>query len=234
VSRTIPSSRQAGAEPAGGNARERNLRVFGGPFGALYSYYMERDWLSRIIGHVVWGSDVRPYYRSMASIGEVPDGGLVVDAPCGAGVAFRGLHPRRNLRYLAFDLSPAMAERARRRAWARGLSQVEVSVADATDLPVADGSADLFLSYFGLHCFDDPQAALLEAARALRPGGRLVGSAIVRGDRLFDRLRAPSNRGALGKVGGEDELRAGLEQAGFAAIESERSGIFAFFRALAG
>jgi len=215
-------------------ARERNLRVFGGPFGAFYSRYMESELLSRIIGNVVWGSDVRPFYRSMTSIAEVPEGGVVIDVPCGAGVAFRGLKPGQDVRYLAFDLSPVMVDRARRRAEARGLRQVTVAVAEATELPVADSSADLFLSYFGLHCFDDPQGALAEAARALRPGGRLVGSSIVRGERAFDRLRVPPNRGALAEVGTEEEMGAWLEAAGFAGIETDRSGIFTVFRALAG
>ncbi|HEX8959834.1 MAG TPA: hypothetical protein VF770_08425 [Solirubrobacterales bacterium] len=56
-------------------------------FGISYSAYMERPRLSRLIGRVVWGGDSKPYYESMSAVAEVPDGGTVVDCPCGAGPA---------------------------------------------------------------------------------------------------------------------------------------------------
>src|SRR4029077_21129862 len=92
--------------------------------GRTYSAYMERPWLSRAISRIFWGGDSRPYYESMAAIGEVADGGLIVDCPCGAGPAFRALDPEARVRYLAADLSPSMLRRARRRAEKRSLSTV--------------------------------------------------------------------------------------------------------------
>jgi hypothetical protein len=50
---------------------------------------MERPRLSRVIAKVVWGSDIRPYYVSMAAVTEAPSGGTIVDCPCGAGPALR-------------------------------------------------------------------------------------------------------------------------------------------------
>ena len=64
----------------------------------------------------LWGGDAKPFYESIRAIGELPEGAVVVDAPCGAGVAFAALSPRQRLRYLALDLSPLMLERARQRA----------------------------------------------------------------------------------------------------------------------
>ena len=68
-----------------------------------------------------------------------------------------------------------MLHRASKRAAARGLTQAELIEADAAQLPLPAESADLFCSYWGLHCFPDPAAALIEAARILKPGGRLLG-----------------------------------------------------------
>jgi ubiquinone/menaquinone biosynthesis C-methylase UbiE len=47
------------------------------------------------------------------------------------------------------------------------------------DLPFADEKADLFLSYSGLHMVADPELAVSEIARCLRPGGELVGTTIL-------------------------------------------------------
>lgn len=66
---------------------------------------------------------------------------------------------------------------------------MEFVEADAAELPEPSDSADLFFSFWGLHCFEDPGAALAEAARVLKPGGRLVGSCFVRGDDSFRQRR---------------------------------------------
>jgi SAM-dependent methyltransferase len=214
------------------SALQRNRSLFSGPFGAAYSYYIEHERLSRLISRVLWGSDVRPYHASMRAIADAPDGSTVVDCPCGAGVALRGLQPGQRVRYLGFDLSPRMLDRARTRARARGLSAPVFREAAATDLPLADGEVDLFVSYFGLHCFDQPAEALQEAARTLRSGGRLVGSTIVLGRRPLDGLRVRPGVGGFGQVGDATQLRRWLEAARFREIEIETSGIFAVFTGL--
>jgi SAM-dependent methyltransferase len=133
------------------------------------------------------------------------------------------------VRYLGFDISPRMLDQARRHADRLGLHQVELAQADAESLPLEDACADLFLSYFGLHCFRHPDAALREAARCLRPGGRLVGSTIVLGDRRLDRLRVRPGVGAFGPVGTEADLDRWLSVAGIADVEIDRRGVFAVF-----
>jgi ubiquinone/menaquinone biosynthesis C-methylase UbiE len=209
--------------------RERNRRAFDGRLAGIYDFYMQRERLSRLWGRLAWGSDVRHYYASMVTVGEVPDGGTIVDCPVGSGVALRALRPGQRVRYLGFDLSTGMLYRARREAVRRGLDQVELAAAEATDLPVEDGSADLFLSYFGLHCFPDPRAAIAEAVRCLRPGGRLVGASIVTGRRLVDRIRVRPNTGLLGPVGSESDLRRWLADAGVVDPKLDRRGLFAVF-----
>jgi hypothetical protein len=85
-------------------------------FGRVYSAYMPRPLLGRPIALILWGGDSKRYYESMAAIGEVPEGGTIVDCPCGAGPALRELDPGAKVRYVAADLSPAMLRRFRRAA----------------------------------------------------------------------------------------------------------------------
>jgi SAM-dependent methyltransferase len=208
---------------------------YASPFGAAYSAYMERPRLSRAIGRVAWGGDTRPYYESMSAVAEVASGDTVVDCPCGAGPALRAVHPDRPLRYLAVDRSPAMLRRARERARARGLTEVEFIEADAADLPLPAASADLFLSFWGLHCFDEPQGALSEAARLLKPGARLVGACFVRGDdSLRQRLLVRPGRGDFGQVGTRPGVEAWLAAAGFELSRAHASGPMLFFDAQRG
>jgi ubiquinone/menaquinone biosynthesis C-methylase UbiE len=168
----------------------------------------------------------------MRAVAEVPAGGTIVDCPCGAGPALRALDPERGVRYIGADLSPSMLRRIRKRAAARGITGLELHHADAVDLPLADDSADLFLSYWGLHCFDDPVAAVAEMARVTRAGGRLVGSSFVRSrDTLRQRFLIRPGLGDFGPMGTEEEIRGWLEDAGFRPASWERRGSMLYFDA---
>ena len=205
---------------------------YASPIGAAYSAYMERPRLGRVIARTVWGGDSKPYYASMKAVADVPEGGLIVDCPCGAGPALRALRPGMRVRYIAVDLSPSMIRRACKRAQARGLDAVELIQADAGDLPLDSGSADLFLSFWGLHCFTDPEGALAEAGRILKPGGRLVGAALLRGDdTLRQRLLIRPETGGFGRTCTEAEIREWLRAAGLALSSAQRSGPMLFFEA---
>ena len=70
-------------------------------------------------------------------------------------------------RPVVIDRSPAMLARAS----AKGLETVE---ADAQRLPLGDGTFDAAMMISMLHHVEDRGAALSEARRILRPGGRLM------------------------------------------------------------
>ena len=201
-------------------------------FGVFYSAYMERPALARRISRVVWGGDAGPYYESMRAIADVPEGGTIVDCPCGAGPAFRTVPPAKGVRYIAVDLSPSMLSRARSRARARGLAGVEFLNAEAADIPLPAFSADLFLSFWGLHCFEDPEAALAEAVRVTAPGGRLIGCTFVRGtETLRQRLLIRSGLGDFGRVGTAPEIETYLAATGLDVTSIRRSGPMLFWDA---
>ena len=88
------------------------------------------------------------------------------------------------------DLVPALVDQARARAVEHPFT---AQVADARDLPFADGSFDAALVLGPLYHLPDAQGrqtALREARRVLRPGGLLVGAAITRFAPLLEAMRA--------------------------------------------
>lgn len=72
----------------------------------------------------------------------------------------------------ALDVSAELLEIAEKRARARHLTNFTVQQADAHSLPFPDNGFDLATSRFGVMFFRDPEAALRELRRALRPGAR--------------------------------------------------------------
>ncbi len=73
------------------------------------------------------------------------------------------------------DRSVAMMGVGRARVRAAGLAgAIAFAAGDAEALPVADGAADSYVIAFGLRNVTRPEAALEEAYRVLKPGGRFL------------------------------------------------------------
>ena len=75
---------------------------------------------------------------------------------------------------LGIDLSREMLSVARANLDRASLRNCQVRHGDMYHVPLPDGSFDAATMHNVLHFADDPGAALAEAARVLRPGGRLV------------------------------------------------------------
>lgn len=103
------------------------------------------------------------------------EGRRVVDIGCGMGT-FAIECARRGAVALGVDPAPAALPAARRVAKAEGVRGASFVRADGVRLPLADGSMDLALAADVTEHLDEATLAslLAEAARVLRPGGRLV------------------------------------------------------------
>lgn len=95
-------------------------------------------------------------------------GDTVVDVGCGSGRAVGELAAR-GVRAIGIDLAPAMVEVAIER-WPTS----EFHVADATALPLDDGSVTGYRADKVLHALAEPERAVIEARRVLAGNGRAV------------------------------------------------------------
>ena len=207
--------------------------AFDGLAGALYDFYIERPALARIEGLLVWGLDSRRMYAWMAKLHAAPGAAAVLDVPCGGGVAFRYVRPGWRGRYVAADIAPGMLRRAQREAERRGIAdRVELVEADMLDLPFHNESFDVCASFSGLHMVPEPERAVRELVRCLKPGGRLIGCTLVagtggRGERV---VRISKRAGALGSAFTAAELERWLKDLDDVTVEL--TGPLALFEAV--
>lgn len=96
----------------------------------------------------------------------------VVELGCGTAY-FSAWLARRGARVVGVDVTPAQLDTARRLQSEKGL-EFDLIEASAEHVPRPDASFDLVLSEYGASIWCDPFLWIPEAARLLRPGGRLV------------------------------------------------------------
>lgn len=95
----------------------------------------------------------------------------VGDLGCGTGQLTESLAPFVG-RVIAVDDSAAMLAAARKRL--TSMPNVDVRSGRLESLPIEDSSLDAALLFLVMHYVPEPEAAIAEAHRALKPGGRLL------------------------------------------------------------
>jgi ubiquinone/menaquinone biosynthesis C-methylase UbiE len=121
-------------------------------------------------------------------------GGRVVELGAGTGVNL-DLYPDGVEDLVVVEPDPHMAKRLRAKL-AQARREAEVVEAPAERLPFGDDGFDTVVATLVLCTIPDPAAALAEAARVLKPGGRLLFLEHVRAEdpglaRWQDRLEKP-------------------------------------------
>ncbi len=120
-----------------------------------------------------------------ALVALLPPGWTVADLGCGTGALTAALAPD-VARVVGVDRSADMLRSARRRT--AGLGNVELRRGTLEELPLDDASCDAALLVLSLGWVADPARALSEAARVLRPGGRVaLVDAVLHDDEDFRR-----------------------------------------------
>lgn len=144
--------------------------ICAGRFGAVYDYYIERPWLARVLLGLMWGVDSRPFYRSIAAVGEAPDGATILDVPCGGGVALRGLRSGQRVSWIGVDSAPAMLSRTPRRAARFPSVQTRLIEGDMAALPLEDRTAETLVEMAGVVAVIWQQAEVAAIALFIHSG----------------------------------------------------------------
>ncbi|MEM9356760.1 MAG: metalloregulator ArsR/SmtB family transcription factor [Pseudomonadota bacterium] len=167
---------------------ERNA----GDWDRLRSLYVDEQAVDSAISDAVGAQDIE----------------LLVDLGTGTGRVLELLAGRYQ-RALGIDINKAMLNYARARLDQQRDGHAQVRHGDLYNLSMDDACADLVVMHQVLHYLSDPAAAIREAGRILKPGGRLLVVDFAPHD--LDYLREEFAHQRLGF--GEDQMAGWLREA---------------------
>ena len=107
----------------------------------------------------------------VALLGLLDENWTVADLGCGTGAVTQSLAPFVQ-HIIAVDESNAMLSAARKRL--HGVKNVDIRNGRLESLPIGDTEVDVALLFLVLHYAAEPGRVISEAARVLKPGGRLL------------------------------------------------------------
>ncbi len=127
------------------------------------------------------------------------------------------------------DFTTEQLDKARRLAQADGAPQVEFLQGRIESLPLPDASVDCVISNGVINLCPDKEAVFREAARVLRPGGRLATADIITEQQLTDAIVCNADLWAscIGGAAQQELYLDAIESAGFT-IEQHRVNAYEF------
>jgi len=150
-------------------------------------------------------------------------GESVVDLGSGSGLDlfFAANQVGSTGRVIGVDFTVEQLDKARQLATDGAYDQVELREGRIEDLPVDDASSDCVISNGVVNLSPEKDRVFAEAARVLRPGGRLAIADIVTEQQLKEAITCDANLWAacIGGAAQEDAYRAALEGAGLQVTE---------------
>lgn len=161
------------------------------------------------------------------AVAALHDGDTVLDLGSGAGadvlISARRVAP--SGRAIGIDMTDEMLDLARRNAADAGVENVEFVKGYLEDLPLADATVDVVISNCVINLAGDKHAALREAARVLRPGGRFAVSDVIADEDMDEATRADMAQwtGCIAGALTRDEFESALAGAGFVDVEIDET-----------
>jgi ubiquinone/menaquinone biosynthesis C-methylase UbiE len=179
-----------------------------------------------------WQHQLEPAQTTLLEMSCLAPGERVLDVACGTGlVTLRAaalVGP--NGTAIGIDLSEEMVVAARARARTQGIANVTFERMDAEEMQLDADEFDIVLCALGLMYAADPEKAVVEMHRVLRPGGR--AACAVWGQRsrcgwaeifpIVDSRVHSEVCPMFFRLGMGDALERALASAGFRAITSKR------------
>jgi len=143
---------------------------------------------------------------------KIKKGDVVIDLGSGAGNdAFIARHETGETgKVIGIDFTPAMIERARQNAEARGFNNVEFRQGDIENMPVTSNTANVIVSNCVLNLVPNKDGVIRETYRVLKPGGHFSISDIVLEGELPNEIKQAAEMYA-GCVAGAIQKKAYLE-----------------------
>ncbi|WP_290653416.1 methyltransferase domain-containing protein [Aquisalimonas sp.] len=165
-------------------------------------------------------------------IAGIQPGDVVLDLGSGSGldVFLAALYAGPDGRVLGVDMTEAQRLKAQRLADAAGFDTVSLHAGYIESLPFDDASVDVVISNGVINLSADKARVFAEAARVLKPGGRLAIADIVSESRLPEQVKCDATLWAacIGGAAQQDEYQAGITAAGLQVRQVEHNSQYQF------
>jgi arsenite methyltransferase len=157
------------------------------------------------------------------AVADLGEGETVLDLGSGAGadilISARRVGPTG--RAIGLDMTDEMLETARANAREAGVENAEFVKGYIEELPLPDASVDVVISNCVINLSADKGRVLSEAARVLKPGGRLAVSDVIADEDMDDATRADMAQwtGCIAGALTRAEYQRHLHDVGFVDVE---------------